>query len=261
MKFQKFGQEMWDMSKIPPGIQLYTLRNETQRDFLGTLKKVSDMGYKMVEFVDYGEISAFEMKKALDDFGLKTVSTMVDIKALEKDLNKEMDYASAIGAKFIIVPYIPPETFTDESKFQALIASLKKIGRELKHRSFQLLYHPHAHEFEKIGGKYIIDRLLESVGTDLMQLELDLYWVKKAGLDPIATLYKYKGLSPLIHVKDMDKKGDFAEVGRGIINWPANFAILKDVGVKYYFVEQDTSPNPLESVKISLDYLKTIGVT
>jgi sugar phosphate isomerase/epimerase len=137
---------------------------------------------------------------------------------------------------------------------------LKKVGREVKRRGMKFLYHPHAGEYEIRNGKRIIDRLLSDVGTDLMQLELDLYWAKKGGLDPKAALLTYKGLSPLIHVKDMDSSGSFTEVGSGTINWPPIFRILQDVGVKYYFVEQDVSPHPLESVKMSLDYLKSIGV-
>lgn len=123
----------------------------------------------------------------------------------------------------------------------------------------RLLYHPHAHEFEIRSGRRLLDRLLAAVGTDLMQLELDLYWVKKAGLDPAAVMLAYRGIVPLIHVKDADFNGNITEVGRGTIDWPSIFHVLKDAGVKYYFVEQDESPQPLESAKMNLDYLKLIG--
>jgi sugar phosphate isomerase/epimerase len=259
MKFRWIGKEMWDMSKIPPGLQLYTLRNETKVDFFGTLKKVAEMGYKLVGFAGYEDIPAIEMKKALDHLGLGTVSSFVDINALEKDLNNQIQYALTLGVRYIITA-APKERFKDESEIQTLISSLRKIGRELKRHGLQFLYHPHDFEVEKIGGKRIIDRLLDSVGTDLMQLALDLYWAKKGGLDPKTALQTYKGLVPIIDIKDMDKKGDFTEIGGGIIDWPSIFRILKDVGVKYYFVEQDVSPHPLQSAKMSIDYLKSIGV-
>lgn len=261
MKFRRIGREMWDMSKIPPGIGLYTLRNETKADFIGTLKKVADMGYKVVEFVGYEQVPAIQMKKALDELGLDAVSTMVSLEDAQKDLNKEIIYAKTIGVRYFVIPYVPKEIFQDVSKYKSLVSTLKKIGMEVKRYGLQFLYHPHAHEFEKINGKYIIDRLLDDVGRDVMQLELDLYWAKKAGIEPLAALQAYKGSVPLVHLKDIGTEGEFKEVGQGIIDWPPIFSFFRDAGVNYYFVEQDVSHNPLESVKISLDYIKSIGPT
>lgn len=259
MKLLKFGNEWWDMSKMPPGLQLYTLRNEVQQDFPGTLRKVADMGYKLVEFAGYRSISAPEMKKTLDRLGLRTVSTYVGSNDLKNDLQNQIDYARTIGAQYITTGY-PARRLADEAGIQSVIAELKAVGKEIKRRGLQLLYHPHEHEFEKRDGKSIINRLLEGVGTDLMRLELDLYWAKKAGIDPKKALMIYKGIVPLIHVKDNNKTGDFTELGRGLIDWPSIFRILKDAGVNYYFVEQDVSQTPLDSVRISLNYLKSIGV-
>lgn len=248
------------MSKYPPGLQLYTLRNDMQNDLFGTLKKVAEMGYKLVEFFSwgYGGIPADEMKKTLNRLGLGVVSTYVGQEDLENDLQNQIEYALKLGVRYIVTGF-SEESFRDESSIQGVISSLKNIGKEIKSRGLQLLYHPHAHEYKRVGGRLIIDRLLEGVGTDLMKLKVDLYWAKKGGLDPRAALFKYKGLSPLIDIKDMDKSGGFTEVGRGIIDWPPIFSILKDVGVKYYFVELDVSPHPLKSVKMSIDYLKSIG--
>lgn len=159
--------------------------------------------------------------------------------------------------------YFPPgntELFTDPLKFQALISRFKKVGSEIKRNHLHLAYHPELPEFETMDGKFYFERLLDGVGRDLLALELDMFWVKKAGLDPRATLLAYKDSVPLIHAKDMDEKGDSTEIGNGIIDWPPIFRMLNEVGVKYYFVEQDFSPNPLASVKKSMDYLKKIGV-
>lgn len=249
------------MSKFPPGLQLYTLRNEMQTDLFGTLKKVAEMGYKLVELFSwgYGGIPADEMKKALKHLNLGVVSTYVGHKDLENDLQHQIEYALRLGVQYIITDF-SEKILRNESSIQGVISSLKKIGKEIKHQGLQFLYHPHAPEYKQVGGRRIIDRLLEGVGTDLIKLELDLYWTKKEGLDPLETLFKYKGLSPLIHVKDMDKNGIFIEMGNGIIDWPPIFRILKDVGVKYYFVEQEFSNHPLKSAKMSLDYLRSIGV-
>ncbi|MFC5471246.1 sugar phosphate isomerase/epimerase family protein [Cohnella suwonensis] len=255
MRFIRFGSEWWDVTKMPPGLELYTVRDELKRDYWGTLKKVADMGYQLVEFaMGYGGIPANQMKRGLNDLGLKTVSTLVLIEDLENDLHHQLDYADTIGVRYIST-FLPPERFKDEAAIQESVSTLKRIGREVKRRGMKFLYHPHAEEYEIRNGKRVIDRLLEGIGTDLMQLELDLYWAKKGGLDPKEALLTYKGLSPLIHVKDMDREGGFTEVGRGTIDWPPIFRILHEVGVEYFFVEQDTSPHPLESAKASLDYL------
>ncbi|RAP77288.1 sugar phosphate isomerase/epimerase family protein [Paenibacillus montanisoli] len=260
MKFRRLGNELWDLFIIPPGLQLFTLRDEAKKDFFGTLKKVAEMGYVLVEFSqDYGGVDAYEMKRMLNQLGLKTVSTYVNYKDMETDLLHQIQYASTLGMKYIVTSF-PKERFEDKEKIPELISSLKKMAAEAKRQGMLLLYHPHQHEYEKLGEELIIDQLLQGVGSSMMQLELDLYFVKKAGLDPKATLQKYKGMSPLIHIKDMDKEGDFTEIGSGTIDWPPIFRILKETGVNYYFVEQNVSQNPLQSAKISLNYLKSIGV-
>lgn len=202
------------------------------------------------------------MKQALDVYGLKAVSSIIALEDLEKELNQQIQYSKTIGAQYITT-YIPPEIpfdFTDPLQFQILISKFKKIGTEIKRNHLKFAYHVEISEFEKIDGKFIFERILEEVGQDLLQLELDTFWIKKAGLDPIVTLLSIKNNVPLIHLKDMDVKGDSTEVGHGIIDWPPIFRILQDIGVKYYFVEQDFSSNPLNSVNKSLEYLKSIGV-
>lgn len=128
-----------------------------------------------------------------------------------------------------------------------MIQTLRNIAEVVRKNGLRLLYHPHNWEYEKLGGKPIIDLQLEGVGRDLMQVELELYWAAKAGLDPRQALLKYSGLSPLVHVKDMDAQGGFTEVGNGMLNWPSLFAAFDKTGVRYYFIEQDQSPNPLGS--------------
>lgn len=260
MKFLRVRSEFCEIPKIPPGVQLYTVRYEFEKNFFGTLKKVAEMGYKVVEFHNrsYKGIPASEINQALNKLGLKTVSTYIFSEDLMNDMQNQIEYAKAIGARYIVMAF-PKERFDDEASLNATIAALKNIGQRIKRNGLQLLYHPHAVEYELRNGKFLIDRLLEAVGPDLMQLEIDLYWVKKAGLDPKTTLLAHKGIVPLIHLKDMDRNGDSTEVGSGVIDWIPIFCILKNVGVKYYFVENET-PDPLESIKTSLHYLKSIGV-
>lgn len=257
MKFRRIGAEIREVSKFPPGLALYTLRDSLREDYFGTLKKVADMGYHTVELFGHEHIPAREMKRALYDLGLRAVSIFVRGSDLEKGLKEHLEYAKSIKSQFIVTD-APAETFQDETKFQGLITLLKKTAKILKQNNLQLLYHPHAPEFEKINNQFILDRLLKGVGPDL-QLELDVYWIKKAGLSPHKTLKKYKGRVPLIHVKDIGKQGETKEVGYGNFDWPSIFSVATDIGVRYYFVEQDVTPHPLKSVEMSIDYLKSIG--
>jgi sugar phosphate isomerase/epimerase len=257
------------MAKIPVGLQLYTLRDDTSKDFIGTLKKVADMGYKVVEFAGYGDIPAKEMRKVLDDLGLEASSSHVGLPLTEPDklksqLSEQIEYNLEIGSKYIFTPWAPVEQMKTEEALQNFIDTLRGIGQEVNRNGLQYGYHNHAFEFVKrADGKYILDWMYESVDADTMLAELDLYWVKKGGLDPKQYLLSYKGRVPVIHVKDMtaDERAFFAEVGQGIIDYPSIFSVAEEAGVKYYIVEQDQCERPpLESVKMSIDYLKSIGI-
>jgi sugar phosphate isomerase/epimerase len=252
------------MGKIPVGLQLYTLREDMKDDFTGVLKKVADMGYKAVEFAGYGNLEARELRKVLDDLGLEGVSSHVGLHLLENELQKQIEYSLEIGARYIVCPWLDAKKFHNPADFQALMNLFRRVGESCNRQGLTFAYHNHAFEFEKIDGKYILDLLYKEVDSALLKAELDLYWVKKGGLDPAEYLQSYKGRCPIVHVKDMagDEKGSFAEVGSGIIDYPAIFAIAEEVGVQYYIVEQDQCLNhpPLESVKISIDYLKSIGI-
>ncbi len=256
------------MAKIPVGLQLYTLRDETQKDFLGTLKKVADIGYEVVELAGYGDIPAKEMKKALDEYGLKVSSAHIGLPLNEPDkliseLDKHIEYNKELGTQYLITPWAPFQQVKSDEEFNALVNAIRQIAEHCKRNGVAYAYHNHAFEFEKKDGEYILDYLYNTIGTDLLKAELDLYWVKKGGLDPKSYLLQYKGRCPLIHVKDMtgDERGFFAEVGQGIIDYPSIFAVAEEVGVEYYIVEQDVCERPpFESIKMSYDYLKSIGI-
>ncbi|MCL6457795.1 MAG: sugar phosphate isomerase/epimerase [Gorillibacterium sp.] len=251
------------MTKIPVGLQLYTLRDETAKDFPGTLKKVAELGFQVVEFAGYGGIPATEMKQLLDELGLKAISSHVGYDLLLGDLEGQIAYAKEIGIEYLVLPWFEQEKLQEESEYKVAVASFRTIAEKVTEAGLTFLYHNHAFEFAKLGGEFILDRLYREIDESVLKAELDLYWVKKAGLDPKEYLLSYKGRVPIIHVKDMagDEEGFFAEVGQGIIDYPAIFEVAPSAGVKYYLVEQDVCKRPaLESIKMSIDYLKSIGI-
>src|SRR5690606_34864661 len=188
------------MTNIITGLQLYTVRNETAEDFLGTLQQVAQMGYRAVEFAGYGGIAAREMRKALDSFGLQAPSSHVGFEALENELPQQIEYSLEIGAKYIVVPWVNADEKLRGDGLKRFAEALHRIGEQCRKHGLALGYHNHDFEFAQEDGKYVLDRLFQSVPANALQAELDLFWVTKAGLDAKAYLSRYKGRCPLIQI-------------------------------------------------------------
>lgn len=251
------------MAKLPIAVQLYTLRNECEADFRGTVEKVAKIGYKGVELAgNTGGMGAKELKTFLDNLGLKVAGSHVGIDMLTKDLDAAMDFAKEVGNKWIVCPYLSEEWRQDAAAWASVGATLNKIGKKCKTEGLQLCYHNHSFEFQKYDGKYGMEILYGSADADLLKAELDTYWVKHGGEDPAEYVRKFAGRLPLLHCKDMakDEKKSFAEVGEGTLDWPEIFKAADQAGVEWYIVEQDICPRPpLESIAISFNNLKNMG--
>ncbi|MBD2862322.1 sugar phosphate isomerase/epimerase family protein [Paenibacillus oceani] len=252
------------MTPIPVGLQLFTLRNELKDDFDGVIRQVAEIGFKTLEFAGYYGKEAGYIRKLLDDTGLRAVSAHVSLPLLRSELSRQIEQCLEIGASYLVCPSAKIVNLTEESDFQAMIDEFRLIGSECARQGLTFAYHNHAFEFEQIHGEYILDRIYNQVEPHLLHAELDLYWIRKAGLDPLQYLLANKGRCPLVHVKDMadDDEGTFAEVGEGIIDYPAIFAAAAEAGVQHYIVEQDKCErhSPLRSIEISMRNLQAMGV-
>jgi sugar phosphate isomerase/epimerase len=246
------------LSKI--GLQLYTLRNDLQKDFEGTIAKVAAIGYQQVEFAGYYNRTPQQVKDVLTKNKLEAPSSHVAIKELHDNLAKSVETAQAIGHKLVVCPFLLPQERKTLNDYKAHATTLNKAGEAFKKVGIEFGYHNHDFEFTELEGKLPMDLLLAETDPKLVKLELDLYWITAAKQDPLAFIAKNPGRIVAFHVKDMDKsKTFFTEVGRGRIDFKPIFAKSKQAGVKYFIVEQDQCPgNPLDSIKISFDYLKTL---
>jgi sugar phosphate isomerase/epimerase len=239
-------------------LQLYTVRDETAKDFKQTLKYVAEMGYPAVEFAGYGNIASRDMAALLADFGLRAASTHVSLAALNEDVERELNYCLDIGCTFLAVPWIGDEWRGPEG-FRKLAPRLNEIGRLSKARGITLAYHNHSFEFEQHDGQYLLDILLAATDPSLVKLELDTYWANFAGADPVAYLHAHNGRVPLVHLKDMTADRNFAEVGDGTLDIPGYYRAAKEVGTRYFIVENDAPSIPsLESARLSLVNLNNI---
>ena len=245
---------------FPIGIQLYSLREETEKDFVGTLEKVAKIGFEGVEFAGYGDLDAPTMKNHLDRLGLKPVSSHISLERLEDDLEGEIAYAKDLGMKHIVCPWATFEKGMED--IDDLANFLTKVGKRCQEEGITLSYHNHDHEFVKIGDKYILDLLFEKTIEGNLKAELDLCWVSRGGADVVEYVKKYSGRCPLIHAKDyiVEPKFRQVEVGTGLVDLEGVQKIAKDAGVKWIIVEQEEyTMDPFESIKISLDNLKKLG--
>jgi sugar phosphate isomerase/epimerase len=253
-----FGAAKQKLSKF--GLQLYTVRNQMQQDVPGTLAKVAAAGYKEVEFAGYFNLSPQEIRGLLDKNGLTAPSTHVALAAIEKDFGKAIEAAKVIGHQYIVCPFLMPNDRKSLDDYKRHAKTFNRAAEECRKAGLQFAYHNHDFEFQTLDGQIPYDVLLAATDPKLVKMEMDLYWTVKAGRDPLTYFAKHPGRFALVHVKDMANtpQKEFAEVGRGTIDFKKIFARSKQAGIKHYFVEQDQSAAPLESIKVSADYLKNL---
>lgn len=243
------------------GLQLYTVRKELREDFDGTLRRVAAVGFREVEFAGYFDRTPGQVKKALSDVGLKSPSAHVDLKTLSGELGRAIDAAKAVGHRYLVLAYLSPGERQSADDYRRLAALLNRAGERCSKAGLRLAYHNHDFEFATLDGQVPYDLLLKETDPGLVKLELDIYWISKAGRRPEEYFDKYPGRFELFHVKDMDGTPgrSFTEVGRGTIDFRRIFGRSGQAGVRHYFVEQDETPGPpLESARIGYEYLRSL---
>ena len=262
-----FAQKKWG------GMTLYTVRNEMGKDPKATLKEVADLGYKYIEAVDYKDGKFYgmipdEFKSYLKSLGLTPISVHMGSMTLD-NADKLVADVKAAGFQYFIAPVPPMGMFKFDAKakklgmegtVERLAEILNTIARKADAVGLEFLYHNHDFEFKaNKDGVVPIDYLLEHLDPKYVNFQMDLYWVTKAGADPVAYFQKYPGRFKIWHVKDMDEQGRFAPVGKGSIDFARILKNAKLSGMKYYIVEQDQvfdGMQPMEALKISKEGLK-----
>lgn len=265
-----FAQKKWG------GMTLYTVRNEMGKDPKATLKRVADLGYKFIEAVDYKKGKFYGMAPAefnayLKSLGLTPISVHMGSMTLTNADTLVADVKAA-GFKYFIAPVPPMGMFKYDAKAKAMYMEddiekltniLNTVAHKAKAAGLQFLYHNHDFEFKpNKNGIIPIDYMLEHLDPKFVNFQMDLYWVTKAGADPVAYFKKYPGRFKIWHVKDMDTEGRFAPVGRGTIDFKRILANKKLSGMKYFIVEQDQmfdGMEPFEALKISKEGLIKFG--
>lgn len=256
------------MSNSVIAAQLYTVREftKTPADVAETLKKVSAIGYRVVQISAFRPIDPQEVKTMLDGEGLTCCITHIDYDRLTDDLPAVIDQHKLWECKHVAVGSMPgPYQENGVDGIKKFAEEANEIGRKLHEAGLTFSYHNHSFEFVRVGDKTMMDILFEETDPRYVQAELDTYWVQHGGADVIQWINKMKNRMPVIHVKDMTieppRTQVMAEVGEGNLNWPGILEACKEAGVEYYAVEQDICPgDPFDSLAISYKNLRAMGL-
>lgn len=242
----------------PLGLQLYTVRDLMQRDFDGTLRAVAAAGYTQVEFAGYFDRTPAQVRSALSAAGLTAPAAHVDGDLMINRWAEAVERAGAVGHRYVVIAWIPQQMRNSLDDWRRIAELLNRCGEMAGSAGIQLGFHNNDYVFPVTEGRVPYDVLLEATDPALVKMEMDIYWTRKAGQDPLAYFARWPGRFPMLHIKDLDAAGNMVDVGQGIIDWRAIIARRAAAGTEHFFVEHDEPQNPLQSIAASYRYLRTL---
>jgi sugar phosphate isomerase/epimerase len=235
---------------------------ELKGDWKAVLKQAASYGYTEIETGNYLGESAETYLAFLKEIGLNLVAGGFEFKASEEELNKSLALLKSLKVKYAVVywPWFTGGPFTLEDCRKSA-ERLNYLGKVCKENGLVLCWHNHNKEFTQMETGLPFDYLMNNTDRNLVFCELDLYWVKKGGVDPLEVMKKYSGRFPILHVKDMapGDAADFECPGSGIIDFPSLFSEAEKQGINHYMVERDNVPDGLACLKSAGGYLKYLS--
>lgn len=234
-------------------LQLYSINEETKKDFRKSIEKVGEIGYQGVEFAGYGGLSSKEITALLKENNLYSVGSHCGLPAFEETFEEVLKFNKAIGSKYIICPGAKLDTREEVDHLVQLLNAAAEIAAK---ENIKVGYHNHAHEFAKIDGKYVLDLIAENTNDDVI-LELDVFWVTYAGVDPIEYIKKWGKKIELIHIKQIDENKGNVDVADGVID----MKLVKETAksAEYFVVEHEEFDKPVwDCIRNDFEYLNQI---
>ncbi|MDR2813373.1 MAG: sugar phosphate isomerase/epimerase [Prevotellaceae bacterium] len=247
-------------------LQLYSLRKDFGNNFDTTITKVGEMGFATVEAASYGDGKFYgktpeEFKAAVENAGLTAISShtarlLTAEELAAKDFSQPLEWWDnairdhlAAGMQYIVTPWMGvPQTLAD---LQTYCDYYNAIGKKCKEKGLSFGYHNHAHEFTDVEGVTMYDYMVEHTNPEWVFFQMDVYWTVIGRKSPVEYFQKYPGRFTILHIKDHKELGQ-----SGMVGFDAIFRNIETAGTKYVVVEvEQYNFSPLESVKISLDYL------
>ena len=249
------------------GAQLYTVRDfcQTEKDLSETFAKLKDIGYQRVQISGVDEsMPAKNIKAIADEFGMDIACTHRPLEEFTDSLDELIKFHQELDCTIAGLAMMPKEYYFDLDLIKGFIKTMKPIVNTLKENGMCFGYHNHAYEFAKLGGKQIMDILLEETDPDAFCFIPDTHWIAFAGVSPADCIRKMGKRAKVVHFKDLKMvdwlKTDYAEILEGNLDFDSIIDACDDAGAMCAVVEQDFCPgDPFDSLKISYDNLKTKG--
>ncbi len=236
------------------GIQLYTFREQFEQDYDGVLTTLAEIGYKDLEFAGYFEHDAAAIKARMDDLGLVSNSTHVQLADMRDNFDAVIERAALMGQSKLILPWLAPEDRILDN-YKAIADLLNERAGPAKEAGMTVGYHNHEFEFETVDGEVPYDILLERTEADKVTMELDFFWTHKANVDPLDLFSKAPGRFSACHIKDASAEGEMVNIGDGVIDFPAIMAQADTAGLECFYVENDDTKDAAAFAKASFAYL------
>jgi sugar phosphate isomerase/epimerase len=254
------------------GLQLYTLRNQLPHDVKGVIAKVAKAGFQHVETFGYSAtngfwgLSATNFKQLLQENNLTTPSGHYGLNKLlssggMKEVDTAIETAQVLGQQYITIPSIDQNLVKTAADITSVVKKVNLAADRISEAGLKTAYHNHNFEFDTVDSVMLYDVLLQETNAASLHFEMDLYWVVRAGQDPLKWFAKYPGRFSMVHVKDMDKQKPElnTEVGKGSVNFKHIFSKAKLAGIKNYIVEQENFKiDPYTSISTSSNYLRNV---
>ena len=255
--------------KGPLGLQMYSLRFHTATNALARIDKARELGFRAIEGGAPRGMPAPEFLKALEQLGMKLVSTGSDYARLKSDPDALVAQAKALGAKYVMCSWIPHDKgkFSEKNAREAAEA-FNTAGEKFRRVGITFTYHCHGYEFQPYGDRTLFDLIVQETKPEFVSFEIDVFWAAQGGADPAKLIQKHGSRFKLMHVKDLRKGAainstgvapdeDSVAVGEGQIDWPAVLKAAQTAGIEYYFIE-DEAKNAVEQIPRSLRYLESL---
>lgn len=252
------------MKTLPVALQVYSIREDAQKDFAKAMHEVKQMGYDGVELAGLYGFSPEQIRDILKNEGLVAISAHVSYQEIMEDIADTIHKYAVIGCSFVAIPYLLEQDRYGTESYEEFLKNIPAIAQACRKEGITLLYHNHDFEFKKTEqGEYVLDALYQAFTKEQLQVELDTCWVKVAGEDPAGYMKKYEGRLPVVHLKDYNSTSPmvFSAVGSGVQDMPSILEQSIKGGSQWVVVEQDshTQNTAMEDARISREYLKTLG--
>lgn len=240
------------------GLHLHTVRNLLAEDFEGTLEAVARIGYREVEFAGYHGRDPEDIRRTLVRAGLEAPAAHVSFRTMMSDWEKAIVAAHLIGHRYLVVESIPSNRRQTLSGYRRAAGLFNRAAATARVAGMGFAYHNHAFEFEPMDDRVPYDVLLEETDPDLVHLEMDPYWIRRGGRDPLEYVERYADRIRILILKDQGVDGETTPVGEGTTDFRPILARSRESGIRHHFVQQDVPGDALASARASHEHLSAL---